>query len=145
MERPTGVTILSIFEFFIASLLILLALASALGVSVLGAILARTREIGAPGFALLAGAGMMVAAVLLVPAVLFSVLGFGLWNLRKWARIATLALAALGVAGASMGLLWALVNFRIVGVMVSSIRISINLLVLWYLSQPGVRMSFVLS
>src|ERR1700720_390655 len=105
MERPTGVTILSIFEFFIASLLILLALASALGVSVLGAILARTTEIGVPGFALLAGAGMMMAAVLLVPAVLFSVLGFGLWNLRNWARIATLVLAVLGVAGASMGLL----------------------------------------
>ena len=38
MERPTGVTIIALFEFFIASLLILFAVASALGVSALGAI-----------------------------------------------------------------------------------------------------------
>jgi hypothetical protein len=106
--RPTGVTILALFEFFIASLLLLFALAAALGVGALGAILARTREIGAPGFALFAGAGMMVAVILLVPAVLFSVLGFGLWNLRNWARITTIVLAVFGVAGASIGLLWGL-------------------------------------
>src|ERR1700680_688026 len=144
MERPTGATILALFEFFVATLLLLFALASALGASALGAILSRTREIGAPGFALFAGAGMMVAVILLVPAGLFSVLGFGLWNLRNWARIATIVLAALGVAGASMGLLWALAHFRVFGLMVSSIRLSINLLVLWYLSQPEVRRSFAL-
>ena len=68
MERPTGVTILAVFEFFIATLLILFALASALGVSALGAILARTRDLGSPGFAIFAGAGIIVASILLMPA-----------------------------------------------------------------------------
>ncbi len=105
MERPTGVTILALFEFFIATLLILFALCSALGVSALGAILARTRELGSPGFAIFARAGMMVASILLVPAFLFCMLGFGMWNLRNWARIATVVLAVLGAVGASMGFL----------------------------------------
>ena len=39
-------------------------------------------------------------------------------------------LAVLGTIGASMGLLWALVHFRIFGLLVSSIRLSIDLLVL---------------
>lgn len=145
MERPAGVTILALLEFLIAALLIFFALASAMGVSMLGAILSRTREIGAPGFALFAGAGFLLAFFLLVPAVLFVVLGFGLWNLRNWARVITMVLAVLGVAGASIGLLWALTHLRVIGVMFSSVRLSIDLLVLWYLSQSTIRRYFVAS
>jgi hypothetical protein len=145
MERPAGVTILALLEFLIAALLIFFALASAMGVSMLGAILSRTREIGAPGFAWFAGAGLVLAFFLLVPAVLFIVTGFGLWNLRNWARIVTMVLAVLGVAGASIGLLWALTHFRVIGVMFSSIRLCIDLLVLWYLSQASIRRYFLLS
>lgn len=35
---------------------------------------------------------MIVALILLVPACLFAEFGFGLWNLRNWARIATIVL-----------------------------------------------------
>jgi hypothetical protein len=42
-----------------------------------------------------------------------------------------------------MGFLWALVHFRIVGLQVSSIRLSLDLVVLWYLGQPNVRRSFL--
>ncbi len=145
MERPAGVTILALLEFLIAALLIFFALASAMGVSLLGAILSRAREIGAPGFALFAGAGFMLAFFLLVPAVFFVVTGFGLWKLRNWARIVTMVLAVLGVVGASIGLLWALTHFRVIGVMFTSVRLTIDLLVLWYLSQSSIRRYFVLS
>jgi len=142
MERPSGVTVLALFEFFIAIFLVLFALASALGANALGVFLARTREMGTPGAAIFAGAGMMLALILLIPALLFCVLGFGLWNLRNWARIATIVLAVLGAIGASMGLLLAVTHFRMFGVMASSMRLGIDLLVLWYLSQPYVARSF---
>jgi len=48
MERPVGVTILALFEFFIATLLTFLAIASGLGLGVLGAILARISRLGDP-------------------------------------------------------------------------------------------------
>jgi hypothetical protein len=56
-----------------------------------------------------------------------------------------MVLAVLGVAGASIGLLWALTHFRVIGVMFSSIRLCIDLLVLWYLSQASIRRYFLLS
>lgn len=146
MERPIGVTIIAVFEFFITILLIIIAVASAMGASVLGAILARTSSLGAdPGFAVFAGTGIIVAALLSLPAAAFAVLGFGMWNLRNWARVATMILAVLGAVGASVGFVWALMHFRILGVMVTSIRLGIDLLVLWYLSQARVRRSFLLA
>ncbi len=137
-----GVIIIAVFQFFIAALLILLAAASALGIGVLGAILARSREMGAPAFLAMAGAGAFVAAVVLVFAALFGTLGFGMWNLREWARLVTIVLSILGTVGAAIGLLWALAHFRPIGLFLSSIRLAINLTILWYLSRPQVRDAF---
>ena len=69
-------------------------------------------------------------------------LSFGTWKLRNWARIATIVLTVLGAVGSSIGFLWALLHFRILGLMVSSTRLGIDLLVLWYLSQPDAARSF---
>ena len=143
MERPAGVTLIALLEFLIAILLILFAMASAMGASVLGAIVSRTRDIGAPGFFLFAGAGMFLAVLLLVPAVLSILLGYGMWNRRNWARVGTMIWAVLGTAGSTAGLLWALTHLRMFGVMASSIRLSLNLLVLWYLSQSHIRGYFM--
>jgi hypothetical protein len=142
MERTVGVTILALFEFFIATLLTFVAIASGLGLGVLGAILARTSRLGDPAAGIVGGTGMMVGVIILVFAVLFVVLGFGLWNLRNWGRVATMVLCVLGAVGASLGLMLALLHFRIFGVMVSSVRLGIDLLVLWYLSQAHVRRAF---
>ena len=145
MERPVGVTILALFEFFIATLLTFLAIASALGLGVLGTILARTSRLGDPAAGIVIGTGMMVGIIVLVFAGLFAVLGFGLWNLRNWGRVATMVLCVLGAVGASIGIMLALLHFRIFGVMVSSVRLSIDLLVLWYLSQAHVRKAFAVG
>ena len=142
MQRPVGVTILAVFEFFIATLLTFLAIASALGLGVLGAILARTSRLGDPAAGIVVGTGMMVGVIILGFAALSAVLGFGLWSLRNWGRVATIVLCVLGAVGASVGFMWALLHFRIFGVMVSSVRISIDLLVVWYLSQAHVRRAF---
>lgn len=145
MERPVGVTVLALFEFFIATLLTFLAIASGLGLGVLGAILARTSRLGDPTAGIVMGTGMMVGVIIFGFAVLFAVLGFGLWNLRDWGRVATMVLCVLGALGASIGLMLALLHFRIFGVMVSSVRLSVDLLVLWYLSQAHVRKAFAVG
>ncbi len=145
MDRPAGVAILALFEFFIATLLTFLAITSALGIGALGAIIARASRLGDPASAMVVGTGMIVAFILLVCAFLFCVLGFGLWKLRNWGRIANLVLCSLGLVGSSVGLMWAIVHFRIFGVLISSVRVSIDLFVLWYLSQPHVRQAFALA
>ena len=111
----------------------------------MGTILARTSRLGDPAAGIVIGTGMMVGVIIFVFAVLFAVLGFGLWNLRNWGRVATMVLCVLGAVGASIGIMLALLHFRLFGVMVSSVRLSIDLLVLWYLSQAHVRKAFAVG
>jgi uncharacterized protein YacL len=134
--------LIAIFEFFISVILVMLAIASALGISVLGMILNRTRDIGTPAVAALAGAGVLVAILLLIPAALFCLLGYGLWTLRDWARIVTMVLALLGAVGAAIGLLVAIFHLRIFALWVNCIRLTIDLAMLWYLNQTGVKQVF---
>jgi hypothetical protein len=141
MNRPTGVAVIALLEFFIATLLVLVALSSALGIGLIGAVLSRSPDL-APGFPFLAGAGMIMAVAVPVPAAFLGVLGYGLWNLKNWAWIGTVVLVVLGAIGASFGISWSLFRFRMVGLMVSSVRLGIDLLVLWYLSQAPVRSVF---
>jgi hypothetical protein len=142
MERPVGVTIIAVFQFLIASMLILVAVASAMGLGVLGAIMSRAQETGAPGLVGLAGAGAIIGGILFCFAAFFGALGYGMWTLRNWARIATIVLAVLGALGAGFGALWALVHFRVFALMAVSFRLGINLLILWYLNQRHVSLAF---
>jgi hypothetical protein len=142
MQRPVGVTIISIFQLFIATILLVLAVASVLGMGFLGTFLGHSREIGAPGFVFLAGAGVVVGVVVVFFAALFATLGYGMWNLREWARIATMVLAVLGALGAAFGLFWGLTHFRVFMLSATAIRLGINLLILWYLNQQHVIAAF---
>ena len=142
MQRPVGVTIISIFQLFIATILLVLAVASVLGMGFLGTFLGDSREIGAPGFVFLAGAGVVVGVVVVFFAALFATLGYGMWNLREWARIATMVLAVLGALGAAFGLFWGLAHFRVFVFSATAIRLGINLLILWYLNQQHVIAAF---
>jgi len=59
MDRPAGVAILALFEFFIATLLTFLAITSALGIGALGAIIARASRLGDPASAMVVPTGMI--------------------------------------------------------------------------------------
>jgi hypothetical protein len=142
MERPTGVTVIALFEFLITTVLVVIAITSALGMGLLGAILRTNREMGAPAFAFLAGAGIVVALFVGLLAGFFGALGYGLWSLRNWARLATIVLAILGACGAALGWLWAIAHLSMIVLLVHSVRLAINLVVLWYLTQNRVRQAF---
>ena len=140
--RPLGVSLIGGFELFISGLLLLIAIATALGMGVLGAILDSTARMGGPGLAFLSSAGMIAAFILLIPSALFGVLGWNLLRLKEWARMVTLVLSVLGGLGAAIGVISALAYFRPFFLMATLVRLSINLATLWYLTQSRIRQIF---
>lgn len=140
MERPLGVTIIAVLQFFGTALLILVALA--LGTGNLRMTLGLTPVASVPRFALLADAGRLGATVMLLSACFLVALGYGMWKLRNWARMATIAVEAFGAVAAAFGLLWALTHVMVLALLFTSIRLGINLLILWYLYQRHVRQAF---
>jgi len=87
---------------------------------------------------LMAMVGGALSVFFFVLAAIAALLGWGLWSLKNWARIAVIVLSALG---AILSLL-ALLNFSstiIVGVI---IRLAINGVIIWYLLQPNVAAAF---
>lgn len=140
--RPLGVSLIGGLELFICGLLLLIAIATALGMGVLGAILSSTARMGGPGLAFLSSAGIIAAFILLIPSALFGVLGWNLLRLKEWARMVTLVLSVLGGLGAALGFIAALAQFRPFFLVVTLVRLSINLAIIWYLTQPRIRQAF---
>jgi hypothetical protein len=140
--RPVGVTLIGGFELFISSLLLVLAITAFLGFGVLSAILGSTARIGGPAMPFLAGAGIVTGCIVLVPSALFGLLGWNLLRMKEWARMATFVLAVLGAVGAALGLISAIAHLRPFFIMATTIRLSINLAIIWYLNQPQIRQLF---
>ena len=120
----------------------LVGIASALGMSVLGTMLGMKHAVGGPGAAMLASAGVLVAIIMFVFASLSGLLGYGMWNLRDWARIVTMVLAGLGAIGAALGFFFALAHMNVFGLALTVIRLGINVAILWYLNLPEVSRAF---
>jgi hypothetical protein len=142
MERPTGVTIIAVLQFIGAAVLVLVGIASALGMSVLGTMLGMKHAVGGSGAAMLASAGVLVAIIMFVFASLSGLLGYGMWNLRDWARIVTMVLAGVGAIGAALGFFFALAHMNVFGLALTVIRLGINVAILWYLNLPEVSRAF---
>ncbi len=138
-QKPVGVIVLAVLDFVGAGVMVLVALGLAVGLSVVGMMMHR------PGMgATMAAVGALGAVVVLILAVLFALLGWGLWTLRNWARIVTIVLAALGLAGSIMGFFfWGGVHaFAGVLWIWPLIRIAVNGIILWYMLQPEVKQAF---
>jgi hypothetical protein len=134
MVRPTGVTVLAVLCFIGACFFVLLGIGSIVGGGFVGAMLAGSGSSGMGGAAM-AGIGVIVGVFFLVFAGLYGVTGWGLLNLKDWARIVSMVLAALGVLGA----LFALIGMHI---FTALIRLAISGWILWYLNQPHVVAAF---
>ncbi len=139
MDRPTGVTVLAILDFLGALCLIGAGLLFLLGMGIAGAgMMSQARG----GGALLAGLGAVGGVVFLVFAAISAVVGIGLWKLRNWARIITIAFAGLGVLSGLLGFLTMLLHFSLVGLLFRLVGLGINGLIIWYMLQPHVKQAF---
>lgn len=138
MERPSGVTILSILSFIAAALMIL----AACGMFVLGAagIAAASggRAMGGP----LAALGAFAGVALLILAAIYVVNGVGLWKLLGWGRVLTIMLVAIGVIFAILWLFRSFVPMHPGMIAWQLILLVIDAVILTYMFRPRVRQAF---
>ena len=145
MQRPVGVTILAVLYFFGTCVLTLVGIVALVGMGFLGRILAQNPDVGESGAALIAGAGVFVGIFLLALAALCGLVGYGLWNLRSWARTTALVLAVIAAIFACLGVLWGAMRVAPVRMIISGIRLGIHVLIIWYLNQPHVKAAFAIG
>jgi hypothetical protein len=141
MERPAGVTFLSILAFIGAVILALGGLATCLG----GTILTRMSGMGMdrPRLAMFAGVGGAIIGLILVGiAAVYAVVGLGLWKLQNWAHILTIVFAALGALFYGVNMLGAMLHFHILLFFWRAIFLALNVWIIVYLLQPNVKRAF---
>lgn len=118
-QRGDGLTLLAGYHFVVAGLFLLGTLILMLPTAILG-IVGMVDDPDA--FFGMVAVGF-VALVTMVSCLLYLAIGYGLWTLRQWARIAAIALAIISLFGIPIG--------TVVGAAT-----------LWYLLKPEVAAKF---
>ena len=142
MERPLGVTILAILHFIGVFFAICAGLLMILGMGFFAAALARAANIGSGGAGIIAGLGVVLAIFAFIGAAISGLIGWGLWNLKNWARITAMVFAVLGMLGGVGSLMFALTHFNPFFLSTGIVRAAIAVLIFWYLNQPHVKTAF---
>jgi len=131
MQRPTGVVIIAVLYWIGAFFLMIFGFVLAVGGTIFTAVLSGMGHLigglGLVGGMFLVGLGLAVAFV-----------GYGLFSLKEWARVVAIALAAIGIVFTVMSFISPLG----IGIFGRVVRLAINGVIVWYLSQPQVRMCF---
>lgn len=117
--RADGVTLLAVYHFMLSALLLLATMGLAIP-TIITAIVGVVEDSDA---LIATGILGLLAAVTMVLCFVLLAVGFGLWTLRQWARVAGIALAVLG--------LW----FVPIGTVIGGVT-------LWYLFKPEVADQF---
>jgi|HubBroStandDraft_4_1064222.scaffolds.fasta_scaffold174715_1 hypothetical protein len=143
MQRPTGVTIIAVLDFIGAAGLLILGLLAFAGGSLLAgffnaAATANGATGAAPASGLAAGIGIFIGAIFLVLAIFAIFVGIGLLKLQNWARVTTIVFSVLGLLGNLNGLRGGMAG----GIVGTIIGLAINILIIWYMLQPGVKAAF---
>lgn len=133
--RPTGVTVIAILCFLAAS-------SSVLGFALLivkGDTTVLLREQPAAGN--LAELGTILIFFDFVLTAVYGAAGWGLWKLRGWGRVLTIALVAMGAA---LDLFRRLLRpqVRLSSSVEAAVTLTIYGLVAWYLLRPQVKAAF---
>jgi hypothetical protein len=133
MKRPGGIIAVSVLMCLGASLLAL----GSVAFFVFGEMAVTLGNEG-PMSALFAGMGTVGAVIFVTLAVIYTVLAISLWQLRWWARGASIAFIGLGLLFAVLGILRSLPH-PLLGVLAWQIFvIVVDLGILSYLSEPHV-------
>jgi len=140
MQRPTGVTIISVLAFIGAGVWLLAAIGVFLGGAVMSGMMAY------PIAGMIAGVGAVILGVILLGfAVLELVVGLGLLELQNWARILTIVLVGLGLLSSVFSILspFAHMHFFFFGFLIRQlITAGIEVWILVYLFRPHVKQAF---
>ena len=142
MQRPVGVVIIAVLEFLGAAGCAVFGLIGLFGMGFLARILEQNGNIPSSMVPVLVGGGIAIGIVCFVFAVLLGFLGWGLLNLRNWARITTLVLAIIGLVFGALGLVFGGLRFGVIAMITGGIRLVINGLIVWYLMRPEIKMAF---
>jgi hypothetical protein len=142
MGRPVGVTILAILDFLGALACIGLGILMFVGGG-LGAIAGSQASEGSGGLGALVGAmGAAAGVAFLFFGLIAFLLGWGLWKLKNWARIITIILMALSIAGSLFGLVGIFAHFSLFGLIWFVFWLALYALIIWYLLKPEVKAAF---
>lgn len=98
-QRGDGLTILAGYHFVVAALFLLGTLVLLLPTAVLGIVGMVDDPDAFFGMIAVGGAALITLCLCL----LYIAVGFGLWNLRQWARVAAIALAIISLVGIPIG------------------------------------------
>lgn len=140
MNRPTGVTIVAVLQFFGAAVIACIALAIMLGGGMVASLLGSNAT---PGFvAGLASMGVVIGVICLLLAAGVAFVAYGNWTLQPWARTVTIVLSAIGLVGGAFLLLSSAMHLNIALIIGSIIRLAINGTIIWYYLQPNVKNAF---
>ena len=134
-QRPTGVTILAALVFLGSAVSVI----SGMLLLVWPNFVKNRLEEYPIEFDSLAPIG---GVVLLVIALLYGLIGYGLWRLRNLARILTLVFSVIEAAGQAIQAIAALVKFNVLAIVENAFVFSICGLIIWYLLQPHVKQAF---
>jgi|SRR5579863_2535693 predicted membrane protein DUF2127 len=132
--RPLGVSLIAALT-WILGLLIAIGGVTVIGFSHFGARLLATLSEGNLAERFLSSMGTLVGLLLLVIAGLYVFVGFGMWNLKNWARQLTLFFAALGLLLGLRSMIEYHHFFRVV-------RTAADAVIIVYLLLPDVKKVF---
>ena len=136
MERPTGVTILSVLNFIGAGLYLLVALSAFTGGSVFMAAAADMR--GQFGW----GIFTLIGVVCLIFAGLCMAMGIGFWKLLNWSRVLQIVLLFVFLGFQILSIVGAMMHFHPTRVILRVIIMSIEVWILSYLFKAHVKRAF---
>lgn len=139
MGRPTGVTVLAVLDFIGAGFCVLAGLGMLLGGGFMATMMSQQQGAAA---GLLGAIGAAAGVMFLLCAALSALVGWGLLKLKGWARIVTIVLAAIGIAGALLQVFGALAHFNVIAVVWTLCWVAVYGWIIWYMLQPHVKAAF---
>ncbi|HTC94349.1 MAG TPA: hypothetical protein VK699_12990 [Terriglobales bacterium] len=146
MGRPVGVTILAILDFLGAVFTVLAGLGFILGGGMMAAILAHNSQLSsqlpAAVAGIIGGLGVGVGVLMFIFAAIYALVGWGMWGLKNWARIITIAFVGLWGILCALNVLLSLMHFNIFAIIWAGFWLAIYGGILWYLFQPNVVAAF---
>lgn len=137
-ERPTGVTLIAVYDFVTAAFLVLVGffvmVAAALFAGFFGLLGADSDAV--------AGIGMVIGFLVLALAGLHVGLGIAVLKGKAWARIVQMVLAGLSLAGFVFGLLGVAAEGEGFNLGFNLVQGALGGVILWYLFQPEAKRFF---